>query len=81
MKPFSINLVLTPGAGGYSRAKVVAIVLNAFMASADQTIGPQHVPYDYAVSKGRRNIIEPDEKRVDAHTAFSLPVNTSVTKR
>lgn len=81
MKPFSINLVLTSGSGGYSRAKVVATILNAFMASADQTIGPQHVPYDYAVSKGRRNVIEPDERRVDAGTASSLPMSTSVTKR
>ncbi|XP_007570903.1 F-box DNA helicase 1 [Poecilia formosa] len=63
VKPFSINLALTPGAGGYSRAKVVATILNTFMASADQTIGPQHVPYDYAICKGRRKIIDPDEQQ------------------
>uniref|UniRef100_A0A3P9PW80 F-box DNA helicase 1 n=1 Tax=Poecilia reticulata TaxID=8081 RepID=A0A3P9PW80_POERE len=63
VKPFSINLALTPGAGGYSRAKVVTTILNAFMASADQTIGPQHVPYDYAICKGHRKIIEPDEQQ------------------
>ncbi|KAM4719257.1 F-box DNA helicase 1 isoform 2-T2 [Anableps anableps] len=63
VKPFSIHLALTPGAGGYSRAKVVATILNAFMASADQSIGTQHVPYDYAVSRGCRRVIEPEEQR------------------
>ncbi|XP_054908665.1 F-box DNA helicase 1 [Poeciliopsis prolifica] len=72
VKPFSINMVLTAGAGGYSRAKVVTTVLNAFMASADQTIGPQHVPYDYAVGKGRRNIVEPDERRFFIAEAKSI---------
>ncbi|XP_038142942.1 F-box DNA helicase 1 isoform X2 [Cyprinodon tularosa] len=60
---FSINFALTPGAAGFSRAKVVATILNSFMASAHPAIGPQHVPYDYAVNKGYRQVIGPDEQR------------------
>ncbi|XP_021175742.2 F-box DNA helicase 1 [Fundulus heteroclitus] len=62
VKPFSINLVLPTGSAGYARAKVVATILNAFMASADPTIDTQHVPFDYVVKKGFRKIIDSEEQ-------------------
>lgn len=64
---------MTPGAAGFSRAKVVATILNAFMASADQTINPHHVPFDYVVNKGCRRVIGPEEKQVDIFPLLSLP--------
>lgn len=63
VKPFSINFAMTSGSAGFSRAKVVATILNAFMASTDQTIYPHHVPFDYAVNKGFRKVIEPEEQQ------------------
>ncbi|XP_047229585.1 F-box DNA helicase 1 isoform X3 [Girardinichthys multiradiatus] len=63
VKPFSINFALPTGAAGFCRAKVVTTILNTFMASADQTIDSQHVPYDYVINKGCRKVIEPEEQK------------------
>ncbi|MEQ2159274.1 hypothetical protein GOODEAATRI_021185 [Goodea atripinnis] len=68
VKPFSINFALPTGAAGFCRAKVVTTILNAFMASADQTIDSQHVPFDYVINKGCRKIIEPEEQKVEIFT-------------
>lgn len=44
LKPFTISSVQPKGRGGFARAKVVIMILNNFMASADQTISSSHFP-------------------------------------
>ncbi|XP_029969170.1 F-box DNA helicase 1 [Salarias fasciatus] len=44
VKPFNISFALPKGRGGFARSKVISETLNNFMASADRTIGPHHVP-------------------------------------
>lgn len=64
LKPFALNSVLPEGRGGFSKAKVVAVTLNAFMASADQTITTRHVPSYRMNKKGDRVEIDQHEKPV-----------------
>ncbi|XP_041637121.1 F-box DNA helicase 1 [Cheilinus undulatus] len=61
LKPFALNSALPEGRGGYKKAKVVALTLNAFMASADETIDSSHVPHTFVSRKGSTNEINPLE--------------------
>ncbi|XP_017288054.1 F-box DNA helicase 1 [Kryptolebias marmoratus] len=72
LKPFSINFVLPSGRGGFAKAKVVATVLNAFMASADPTIIPRHVPEDYVSHKGLRTFINLEEQMMFVQDATRI---------
>ena len=64
LKPFALNSVLPEGRGGFSKAKVVATTLNAFMASMDRTITVRHVPNYRLNKRGDREEIREKEKSV-----------------
>ncbi|XP_029317473.1 F-box DNA helicase 1 isoform X2 [Cottoperca gobio] len=72
LKPFAINSVLPKGRGGFAKAKVVTTTLNAFMASADETITLRHVPSSRMAKSGRREIIDEDEKALFVHDAKKI---------
>lgn len=61
VKPFSLNMVLPEGRGGFIKAKVVASTLNTFMASMDHTITADHVPSFRETRKGQREFTKPSE--------------------
>lgn len=44
MKPFSINMVLPKGRGGFVKSKIVMQTISTFLASTDQEIHTTHVP-------------------------------------
>lgn len=67
LNPFALNSVLPKGRGGFSKAKVVAITLNAFMASTDQIITTRHVPSYHLNKKGDRVVIDEHEIPVLTH--------------
>ncbi|XP_030575775.1 F-box DNA helicase 1 isoform X2 [Archocentrus centrarchus] len=69
LNPFTISYVLPSGRGGFTKAKVVMTTLNAFMASADQTITVDHVPSSHVTHKGNRKIIDEHEKVLVVHDA------------
>ncbi|CAJ1054284.1 F-box DNA helicase 1 [Xyrichtys novacula] len=63
---FNLNLlalssVLPQGRGGFIKAKVVATTLNTFLASADPTIDPSHVPHSTVSKTGNKTEIDPRE--------------------
>lgn len=64
LKPFALNSVLPEGRGGFSKSKVVAMTLNAFMASADESISIRHVPSIRTNKEGVRKLIDENEKLV-----------------
>ncbi|XP_037616813.1 F-box DNA helicase 1 [Sebastes umbrosus] len=83
LKPFSINSVLPQGRGGFVRAKVVILTLNAFMASTDETISIRHVPSFHKSKDGHREFILDKEKELfvqDAQKIWTQMTDLSVTK-
>lgn len=56
--------VLPEGRGGLSKSKVVAMTLNAFMASVDETINLRHVPNHRMDKAGVRKLVDANEKPV-----------------
>ncbi|XP_045554602.1 F-box DNA helicase 1-like [Salmo salar] len=52
VKPFSVAWVLPKGSGGFVNAKVVTLTLNAYMASANTHITPNHIPNTYKNTHG-----------------------------
>uniref|UniRef100_A0A3P8WSL3 F-box DNA helicase 1 n=1 Tax=Cynoglossus semilaevis TaxID=244447 RepID=A0A3P8WSL3_CYNSE len=61
---FSISLVLPPGRGGYTKAKVVASTLRTFMASAEDAVNISHVPDVHTTNSGNRIVIVHSEKQL-----------------
>lgn len=64
LKPFSINMVLPKGRGGFINAKVVEKTLTTFMASTDEDITVCHVPSTYVTNTQKRICIAKGEKVV-----------------
>uniref|UniRef100_A0A8C7TGI8 F-box DNA helicase 1 n=1 Tax=Oncorhynchus mykiss TaxID=8022 RepID=A0A8C7TGI8_ONCMY len=64
VKPFSVAWVLPKGSGGFVNAKVVTLTLNAYMASADTHITPNHVPNTYKNTHGKMTVPDCNAKRV-----------------
>ena len=69
LKPFAIRSVLPEGHGSLRKSKVVAMTLNAFMASVDETINLRHVPNHCMDKDGVRNLDE-NEKPVMTNKLF-----------
>lgn len=53
--------VLPKDHGGFVNAKVVTQTMNSYMASTDQRIGRQHVPWEYKNTRG--HMVRPDEEQ------------------
>uniref|UniRef100_A0A4W5QP50 F-box DNA helicase 1 n=1 Tax=Hucho hucho TaxID=62062 RepID=A0A4W5QP50_9TELE len=69
VKPFSVAWVLPKGSGGFVNAKVVTLTLNAYMASADTHITPNHVPNTYKNTHGKVTVPDRNAKRMFAREA------------
>uniref|UniRef100_A0A8C7DE62 F-box DNA helicase 1 n=1 Tax=Oncorhynchus kisutch TaxID=8019 RepID=A0A8C7DE62_ONCKI len=69
VKPFSVAWVLPKGSGGFVNAKVVTLTLNAYMASADTHITPNHVPNTYKNTHGKMTVPDCNAKRMFARDA------------
>lgn len=69
VKPFSVAWVLPKGSGGFVNAKVVTLTLNAYMASADTHITPNHVPNKYKNTHGQVTMPDRNAKRMFARDA------------
>ncbi|CAB1345842.1 unnamed protein product [Coregonus sp. 'balchen'] len=69
VKPFSVAWVLPKGSGGFVNAKVVTLTLNAYMASADTHITPNHVPNMYKNTHGTLTVPDRNAKRMFARDA------------
>lgn len=61
VQPFALSSALPEGRGGFVKAKVVAMTLNTFMASADPMINFTHVPVSYINKKGSNMGVNPNE--------------------
>lgn len=70
LKPFALQSVLPEGRGGFSKSKVVAMTLNAFMASVDEKISLRHVPSHRTNKAGVRKLIDENEKLVLSNERF-----------
>lgn len=64
LKPFTLNSVLPEGRGGFSKAKVVAMTLDAFMASVNESISLRHVPTYQTNNAGVQKLLDESEKAV-----------------
>ncbi|XP_077399338.1 F-box DNA helicase 1 isoform X2 [Vanacampus margaritifer] len=72
LSSFSINTVLPEGRGGYAKAKVVAMTLNSFMASVDETINVSHVPSAQVSLQGLKTSINEDDKQLYVRDARDI---------
>ncbi|XP_073336355.1 F-box DNA helicase 1 [Pagrus major] len=84
LKPFTINSVLPEGRGGFIKAKVVTTTLNTFMSSADDSITTRHVPNYRDTKKGRRLLLDENEKPLfvnDATNIWQKMKNLNETKQ
>ncbi|XP_035531570.1 F-box DNA helicase 1 [Morone saxatilis] len=72
LSPFTLNSVLPEGRGGFVKAKLVATTLEAFMASADETITTSHVPSIHITKKDRQKHICESEKPFFVHDAQTI---------
>lgn len=72
LKPFSINMVLPKGRGGFINAKVVEKTLTTFMASTDEDITVCHVPSTYVTNTQKRICIAKGEKVLYAEDANQI---------
>lgn len=64
LKPYALSSVLPEGRGGFSNSSVVAMTLNAFVTSADESISLRHVPSYRTNRAGVRKPIDENEKAV-----------------
>lgn len=64
LKPYALGSVLPEGRGGFSNSNVVAMTLNAFMTSADESISLRHVPSCRTNRAGVPKPVDEDEKPV-----------------
>ncbi|KAL0962840.1 hypothetical protein UPYG_G00346190 [Umbra pygmaea] len=69
MKPFSVAWVLPEGHGGFVKAKVVTLTLNAYMSSVDTHVTPHHVPDMYINTRGIETTPGLQERQVFAKDA------------
>ncbi|KAE8281648.1 F-box DNA helicase 1 [Larimichthys crocea] len=84
LKPLALNSVLPEGRGGFTKAKVVNMTLNAFMASTDPTITISHVPSSHMSKKSRRELIHDSEKPLfvrDAQNIWNKMKDLNETKQ
>lgn len=77
VKPFSVAWVLPKGSGGFVNAKVVTLTLNAYMASANTHITPNHIPNTYKNTHGTVTVPNRNAKRL---SVIPKSTNTSPPK-
>lgn len=84
MTPFSINMVLPKGRGGFVKSKIVMQTISTFLASTDEEINITHVP-DRHVTKSRTVIpIEYAERPLfveDARSIWTQMKNVNAIKK
>lgn len=72
LQPFEVAWVLPEKHGGFVNAKVVTQTMNSYMASVDQRIGMQHVPWEYKNTRGRMVCPDEEQRKVFADIAQTI---------
>ncbi|XP_069485754.1 F-box DNA helicase 1 [Ambystoma mexicanum] len=84
LTPFIVNHVLPEKKGGFIRAKMVAQTIEAFFASADNTISTEHAPLWCKDTHGRKVLVEHEERKFVVREAekiwhqMKLPFETRI---
>ncbi|XP_075455517.1 F-box DNA helicase 1 isoform X2 [Ascaphus truei] len=72
LTPYAVNFVLPKGQAGFIRAKLVAKTVEAFFASADETVNTEHVPIWCNNNLGQKVLVTREEQLFSVREAGKI---------